>query len=116
MEHEQLDLAYRLLDLDLVDSEGRRCGKVDDIELAGGPGEPLYVAAIVAGPGALPARFVRRLRGLARGVFRGGKARISWGTVEDFDSAVRLNRTAARLGLARGDRDLARLAPGGGED
>jgi hypothetical protein len=116
MEHEQFDLAYRLLDLDLVDGEGRRCGKVDDLELVGGPGEPLYVAAIVSGPGALPARFVRRLRGLAARVFRGGKTRISWETVEDFDSAVRLNRTAAELGLARGDRDLARLVPGGGED
>ena len=113
MQHEQFDLAYRLLDLDLVDSEGRRCGKVDDIELAGHPGEPLYVAAIVAGPGALPARFVRPLRGLAARVFRGGMTRISWGTVDDFDSAVRLSRTAAQLGLARGDRHLAELVPGG---
>jgi hypothetical protein len=113
MEHEQLDLAYRLLDLDLVDSEGRRCGKVDDIELSGGPGEPCYVEAIMAGPGAMPARFVRRLRGFARHIFRGSKTRISWGTVEDFDSAVHLNRTAAQLGLGRGDRDLARLVPGG---
>jgi hypothetical protein len=116
MEHPQLDLAYRLLDLDLVDRDGRRCGKVDDIELAGGPGEPLYVAAIVAGPGAMPARFVRRLRGIARRIFRGGKTTISWRVVDDFDSAVRLNRTAAQLGLARGDRELAKLVPGGGED
>jgi hypothetical protein len=113
MEPEQLDLAYRLLDLDLVDSEGRRCGKVDDLELAGGPGEPLNVAAIIAGPGALPARFVRPLRHLASRVFRGGSTRISWSTVEDFDSTVKLTRTAAQLGLGQGDRDLARLVPGG---
>ncbi len=62
MEHPELDLAYRLLDLDLIDSEDRRCGKVDDLELSGGPGQPTYVAAIIAGPGALPARFPRRLR------------------------------------------------------
>ena len=116
MEHEQFDLAYRLLDLDLVDSEGRRCGKVDDLELDGGPGDPLYVGAILAGPGAMPPRFVRRLRGLAARVFGSGKTRISWGTVEDFDSAVRLTRTAAQLGLAQGDRDLGRLVPGGEEE
>ena len=46
----EIDLAYRLLDLDLVDSEGLRCGKVDDLELTGGPGEVTYVAAIVSFP------------------------------------------------------------------
>jgi hypothetical protein len=112
---EELDLAYRLLDLDLVDRDGRRCGKVDDLELAGEPGEPLYVAAIVAGVAALPERFTRRLRRLARRVFRGDSTRVSWKVVEDFDAAVRLNATAAELGLARGDRDLARLVPGGEE-
>jgi hypothetical protein len=116
MEHPELDLAYRLLDLDLVDSDGRRCGKVDDIELAGSPGEALYLAAIVAGPGAWPARFTRRLRRVAGRLLHGGRTRISWRTVEDFDSVVRLNRTAAQLGLARGDRDLARLVPGGEGD
>jgi hypothetical protein len=35
MDFEQVDLAYRLLDLDLVDREGRRCGKVDDLEFSG---------------------------------------------------------------------------------
>jgi hypothetical protein len=54
MDFEQVDLAYRLLDLDLVDREGRRCGKVDDLEFSGRPGEPLHVDAIVTGPGALP--------------------------------------------------------------
>jgi len=115
MEDDELDLAYRLLDLDLVDSEGRRCGKVDDLELAGGPGAPTYVAAILAGPGALPARFVRPLRRLGERIFRGGSTRVSWKTVCDFDSTVELTSTAAQLGLAQGDRDVARLAPGKGD-
>jgi hypothetical protein len=113
MEHDQLDLAYRLLDLDLVDSEGRRSGKVDDLELEGAPGEPLYVAAISSGPGALPARFARRMRRHAARVFRGGKTSVPWELVDHFDAAVELKDTAANLGLAEGDRDLARLAPGG---
>jgi hypothetical protein len=115
MDIEQLDLAYRLLDLDLVDSDGRRCGKVDDLEITGRPGEPAYVVAVIAGPGAMPARFVRRLRGLAARLIRGGKTRVAWKGVADFDSTVELTSTAAQLGLARGDRDLARIMPGGEE-
>ena len=113
--HTELDLAYRLLDLDLVDSEGRRCGKVDDLEFAGRPGDPTYLAAIVSGPGALPARFPRRfrLRRLAARIFRGGETRVAWDQVEDFDATVELRRTAAELGLGEGDRRLAELIPGG---
>ena len=115
--HTQLDLAYRLLDLDLVDSEERRCGKVDDLEFAGGPGETTHLAAIVTGPGALPARFPRRfrLRKLAARIFRGGETRVGWDQVEDFDATVELRRTAAELGLGEGDRRLADLIPGGEE-
>lgn len=108
-ENEQLDLAYRFLDLDLVDSEGRRCGKVDDVVLSGEPGELSYVAALRSGPGALPARFIRRLRGPARQIFRGGSTDVPSKVIEDFDSTVTLSTTAKELGLARGDRRLAAL-------
>jgi hypothetical protein len=113
--HTELDLAYRLLDLDLVDSEDRRCGKVDDLEFAGEPGETTYVAAIVSGPGALPARFPRRfrLRRRAARIFRGGATSVDWDQVEDFDSTVKLRSTAAQLGLAEGDRKLGDVFSGG---
>jgi hypothetical protein len=106
--HEELDLAYRILDLDLVDSEGTRCGKVDDLELTGGPGETTYVAAIVTGTGALRRRFARPLRGLGARLFPEGEKRVRWSSVADFEAAVRLERTAAELGLGEGDRALAR--------
>jgi hypothetical protein len=109
---EQIDLAYRLLDLDLVDSEGIRCGKVDDLVIEGEPGEPAYVVAIRTGIGALPARFMPRLRGMARRIFRGKTTDIGSRQVEEFDSAVHLNETAENLGLASGDRWLAGLAEG----
>ena len=112
---QELDLAYRLLDLDLVDSEGRRCGKVDDLELDGGPGETTYVGAIVSGPDAMPARFPRRLRRWAARVFHGGESKIGWDQVEKFDAVVELRSTAAQLGLGEGDRKLAALVPGGEE-
>jgi hypothetical protein len=116
--HTELDLAYRLLDLDLVDSEDRRCGKVDDLEFEGSPGEATYLSAIVSGPGALPARCPRHfsLRRRAARIFRGGETRVSWDQVEDFDAVVELRKTAAQLGLGAGDRRLAELIPGGEED
>jgi sporulation protein YlmC with PRC-barrel domain len=113
---QELDLAYRLLDLDLVDSEGRRCGKVDDLELTGRPGETAYVDAIVSGPKAARRRFPRRLRRFAARIFRGDETRVSWEQVEDFDAVVELRSTAAQLGLGEGDRRLAELVPGGEED
>jgi len=112
--NEQLDLAYRLLDLDLVDSEGRRCGKVDDIVLSGEPGKVAYVAGIRTGPGALPARFIRRLRKPARRIFSDGSTDVPSKLIEDFDAAVTLGATAQELDLGRGDRRLGRLL--GGED
>jgi sporulation protein YlmC with PRC-barrel domain len=116
--HTELDLAYRLLDLDLVDSEGRRCGKVDDLEFDGKPGEATYLAAVISGPGALPARFPRRfdLRRRAARIFRGGQTRVSWDQIEDFNATVELRKTAAELGLGEGDRRLAELIPGEEED
>lgn len=104
---DQIDLAYRLLDLDLVDSDGRRCGKVDDVVLDGTPGTPTYVAAVRAGPGALPQRFIRRLRSLARRVFGEAYTDVPSRVIEDFDSTVELSESAEELGLGEGDRRLA---------
>ena len=101
-EHEELDLAYRLLDLDLVDCEGRRCGKVDDLEISGVAGETAYVAALIAGPGALARRFPRKLRGVGARVFSGGATRVPWHQVADVEAAVVLESTAEDLGLAEG--------------
>jgi sporulation protein YlmC with PRC-barrel domain len=103
---DDLDLAYRLLDLDLVDAEGRRCGKVDDLEIAGDAGETAYVGALVAGPGALARRFPRRLRGVGARLFRGGATKIPWSEVADVEAAVVLESSAEDLGLAEGDRAL----------
>jgi hypothetical protein len=113
-DHEQIDLAYRLLDLDLVDSEGIRCGKVDDLVLEGEPGTAAYVAAIRTGSGALADRLSPRWRRLARRIFHRGTTDIPSSAVEDFDACVRLNVTAKELGIATGDPRLAQLV--GGEE
>jgi sporulation protein YlmC with PRC-barrel domain len=100
-----LDLGLGVLDHQLVDPEGRRCGKVDDLELEGiREGEP-RVAAILAGP---PVWRGRGLLGrLAASLGRGRTTRIPWEEVAEIKSAVHLRRTAAELRLGRGD-DAAR--------
>lgn len=86
---DEVDLALGILDHQLVDSDGRRCGKVDDLELSGiREGKPA-VEAIICG---------RRRR-----------VRIPWSEVSSVDSAVRLRRTALELRLGRGDDRAKRL-------
>ena len=106
---DQLDLAYRLLDLDLVDSEGRRCGKVDDLVLDGEPGEPTYVSEILAGPGARGRRLPRWLRSISARVPPRDVTRVPWSEVEKVETGVALARPAVELDLGGGDRAAARF-------
>jgi sporulation protein YlmC with PRC-barrel domain len=98
-------LAHRLLDEQILDSEGRRCGRVDDIELRGSPPR---VTALLVGEGLYPRRLPQRLRGLARrlsGPERWGAnaLRIPWEAVDEIGTAVRLKGKAEELGLGQGD-------------
>jgi sporulation protein YlmC with PRC-barrel domain len=109
MRDDEFDVGYWLLDDQLIDSDGRRCGRVDDVEFDGGPGEPSRIAAIVCGPGAFPSRVHRRLRPLARRLFGGGEVRVPWDAVRDIDVIVQLKRPARDLGLAAEEDVAARL-------
>ena len=92
---EQLDLGLGILDHQVVDSDGFRCGKVDDLEVTGiREGNP-KVEAIFVG--------------------RRSPVRVPWGEVQKVDSAVRLKRPARELRLGRGDdsaRPLIEWIPG----
>jgi len=118
---DRFELVYRLLDDQVVDIDGRRCGRVDDVELIGAPGGPLGLGALLTGRGAYAPRVPRRLRRLARRLFgddvRGATVhRIPWSEVEDVGVTVRLLGRAEDLGLARDDRELQRpfeRMPGG---
>jgi sporulation protein YlmC with PRC-barrel domain len=110
MESGQLDLVYHVLDLQLVDVDGRRCGRVDDVELAR---EPLRAVALLVGSGVYPrrlpgrrlARLMRRLVGAER--LGGNVVRVPWEEIEAIDATIELKRPAVELGLGRGDDDLA---------
>jgi sporulation protein YlmC with PRC-barrel domain len=103
----EIDLGLGILDHQLVDSEGRHCGKVDDLELEGvREGRP-RVAAILTGP---PAWRRRGLLGrLAATLAHGRLVRIPWEEVAEVGADVVLRRTAGGLRLARGEDRARRI-------
>jgi sporulation protein YlmC with PRC-barrel domain len=102
---EKIDLGLGLLDHQLVDCDGRRCGNVDDLELEGiSQGSP-RVTAILVGPPVWKGR--GWLGRVASALATGDTVRVPWEEVEKVDSAVHLKKTAKELRLGRGD-DRAR--------
>ena len=112
MREREMDLVYRVLDDQILDVDDRRCGRVDDLELDGDVGGPLYLDAILSGRGAwaarLPRGFPRRLgeRIFGKRVLGGNVDRVPWSEVADVDTAVHLRGKARELGLGEGDRRL----------
>jgi sporulation protein YlmC with PRC-barrel domain len=98
----ELDIGLQVLDRQLLDKNGRRCGNVDDLAIEGGVGEVPEVVAILVGPGYWPQRagLIGKLAGWIGG---GGRVRVRWSDVDKIDAAVELRREATELGLGRGD-------------
>jgi sporulation protein YlmC with PRC-barrel domain len=109
MREDEFDIGFRLLDEELIDSDGRRCGKVDDVDLAGKPGEQVTIAAILVGPGAYVPRLPGRLRGVGERLAGKRTIRVPWEEVEEVEATVRLKRQARDLGLGEGDRSARRM-------
>jgi sporulation protein YlmC with PRC-barrel domain len=113
---ERMDLVYRVLDEQLVDVDGRRCGRVDDLEFDGELGEEPRLHAILSGSGTWHRRLARPLRALGKRIFGTGVSgrdviRVPWGEVEEISSVIRLKAKARDLGLGQGDeRDAIPIA------
>jgi hypothetical protein len=106
----ELDAGLHLLDRQLVDCDGRLCGKVDDLELEERPDGPPVVAAILCGPGVLGARTTGRFwPGLGRlhawviGGLGGGPSRIPLSQVRTITHHVELTVPRSRLDAQRGE-------------
>jgi sporulation protein YlmC with PRC-barrel domain len=103
----------QLLDRQMVDRKGNRCGKVDDLELSE-PDEAgyLHVTAILAGPGALMQRVGRRrLGGWLRSVAllvvpsdRDDPVRVPIARVADIGNHVTLSVDEDELATFGGER------------
>jgi sporulation protein YlmC with PRC-barrel domain len=98
-------VAHRLLDEQILDVEGRRCGRVDDLELRGSPPR---VTALLVGEGLYPRRVPARLRRLTRRMtgpemWGENAVRVPWEEVDEINAAIHLRRKAEELGLGGGD-------------
>ena len=103
----EIDLGLGVLDHQLLDCDGRRCGKVDDLELEGLDTPEPRVAAILSGPPAWRGR--RPLGRLAAALARGRLVRIPWAEVAQVGAGIELRRRAEELRLGRGDDRAGRL-------
>jgi hypothetical protein len=100
-----INVGLHLVDRQLLDSEDRRCGNVDDLALEGGPGEKLEVVAIFSGPGVWRSR-AGLIGRFAAWIGGGSVVRIPWEEVANVSAHVKLCRRAEELGLGRGDDRL----------
>jgi sporulation protein YlmC with PRC-barrel domain len=104
----QIHLGRNVLDHQLLDKDGRRCGNADDLAIEGGAGERAEVTAVLVGPGywAERAGILGRLAGRLGG---SGRVRVPWSEVEQVTSAVVLRKRADEVGLGRVDDRLRAL-------
>lgn len=70
-DREYLRLGLRVLDEQLVDSSGRRIGRVEDLEFDAGPGQPAALVSLLCGATAWKRRLSPRLADLIPGDPRG---------------------------------------------
>jgi hypothetical protein len=103
-----LDAGLQLLDRQLVDADGRLCGKVDDVEFEAPDGGGLPVAtALLTGPGVLGQRSGGRIwdslgrlhTWIARGL-GGGPSRIPFTQVKLISHHIELTVSRADLDAA----------------
>jgi sporulation protein YlmC with PRC-barrel domain len=99
-----IDAYLELLDRQILDSEGRMVGKVDDLEIEERDDGRFYVTALLSGPGALGPRFGGALGTIVTSTWsrlsgRTEPARVEWSQVASVDTAVRLavQRTTAAI-------------------
>lgn len=120
MSEERMDAVYRLLDEELVDVNGQRCGRADDLRFSGDIGEPARLEGVLSGYGIWSSRFPRALRALGARLFGAEVAgrnatRVPWEAVESFDHGIALKEPASELGLSAGEdraRELIEKVPG----
>ena len=102
----EFDLGLGVLDHQLVDSEGRNCGNVDDLEITGvSTGEPEVTEILVGGNAWKGRGFLGRIAA----AISGAAVHVPWREVDEVGAVVKLKHTAQELRLGRGDDKAARF-------
>src|SRR3954469_11315473 len=107
-----IDLALTVLDRQLIDNQGRRCGRVDDVQLDAAPSEEARVAYLLVGRQVRLQRLPRPLNRLANLTRSGQTIRVPWEAVEAVTHVVKLRCSSRELGLGKGDERAARWLGG----
>ena len=107
----RIKLVAELLDLPLLDTEGKFCGIVDDVELDGGPGKELRLKALLVGPGAYRGRLPGWAMWLARTIAGERTTRVPIDNVRAIDSVVHLICSGGELGLDKSEQAAGKWIP-----
>ena len=107
----KLKLVSELLDLPLLDSEGKYCGIVDDVELIGGAGKDLAPRALLVGPGAYAGRLPRWARWLVEKIAGDRITRVPIDRIRSISGSVQLDRPGDELGLHRSEKAAGKWIP-----
>jgi len=117
------DAALNLLDRQLVDTDGRLVGKVDDLELTVEASGAMRVSGILVGPGALGPRFGGRIGEwiVAAWVRLHRDAeptprRLSMAEVVSIESAIHVTRAPKSAGELWLEKHVIDQIPGAGHD
>jgi hypothetical protein len=107
---DKIDLGLELLDRQLLDSEGKPCGNVDDLEFEVGASGLPVLTNILVGPGALgpaiggwPGRVITAVWRRLHPDKNPAPLRVSWADVERIDYAIHLTVQREEAGLTRSE-------------
>ena len=106
-----IKLVGELLDLPLLDSEGKYCGIVDDVELDGAPGKPLKLKALLVGPSAYRGRMPGWAMWLAKRIAGDRLTRVPIDRVRTIATVVHLNCPGGELGLHKSETAAGKWIP-----
>jgi sporulation protein YlmC with PRC-barrel domain len=109
-----LKLVSELLDLPLLDSEGKYCGIVDDVEIDGAAGKQAKLKALLVGPGAYKGRLPKWAMWLVAKVAGEAIVRVPIARVKSIAATVKLDCPASELGLDKSERRAMQWIPKGG--
>jgi sporulation protein YlmC with PRC-barrel domain len=104
-----IKLVSELLDLPLLDSHGKYCGIVDDVEFEGT--RELKLKALLVGPGAYSGRMPSWLFWLVTAIAGDRLTRVPLDAVRTITDSVHLKRPGTELGLNRTEEAAERWIP-----
>lgn len=107
-----IKLVSELLDLPLLDSEGKYCGVVDDVELEGT--RELKLKALLVGPGAYAGRLPGWAMALVKLVAGNRITSVPLDRVRTITDSVHLECPGRDLGLHRSESAAGKWIPRGG--